>query len=266
MLTPQQRDDFRERGFTRVEGALPRQLAARMEAHIWHALDARKGIRRHDPATWVEGGVRGIGDLNREPAFRPFGSPAITAILDDLLGPGQWRHPASWGQILVTFPAAQWSWDSLFQGQVEVSEISWHTDYPYDTPPDQLAGVQLFCLLADLEAGGGGTLVIAGSHCVIQRFVRDQPPETLQKMKRARRALLGSDPWLRSVSKAVSQPRPDAWLAEQRAVIGGLPVAVAELTGNAGDVYFTHPWLLHAMSPNCNATPRLMCTQRIQRR
>lgn len=265
MLTRQQREEFFEHGFTRAEYALPAALVGRMVDRIWQALQERKGIRRSDASTWIEGGVRGIGDLNREPAFRPFGAPTITSVIDDLLGKGNWQQPSSWGQILVTFPAAQWSWNSLFQGQVDVSTILWHTDYPYDTPPDQLSGVQIFSLLADLDSGGGGTLVIRGSHRVIRGFVQDQPRATLQKMKRARLALMGSDPWLRSVSKAVSEPRPDAWLAAQRALVNGIPVAVAELTGKAGDVYFTHPWLLHAMSPNCNAVPRLMCTQRIHR-
>lgn len=248
-----------------MPGALPEDLVATMAARIWRALEERHGMHRHDSATWIAGGVRGIGDLNREPEFRPFGSPDIRSAIDHLLGKGDWQEPSTWGQILATFPSEQWSWNSLFQGQVDVSTITWHTDYPYNTPPTELSGVQMFGLLADLEPGGGGTLVVEGSHRVIQEFVLDQSHETLQKMKRARLALLNSHPWFKSVSKAVSQPRPEPWMAEQCAVINDIPVAVAELTGSACDVYFTHPWLLHAMSPNCNATPRLMCTQRIRR-
>ncbi len=234
-----------------------------MVDRIWDALEERHGMVRSDPKTWIEGGVRGIGDINREDVFRPFGSPAITNVIDDLLGKGNWEEPSSWGQILVTFPADEWNWDSLFQGQVEVSTISWHTDYPYDAPPGGLAGVQIFSLLEDLEPGGGGTLVISGSHRVVRDFVQGQKSDTLQKMKRVRLALMSSDPWFKSVSKAVSMRHPNAWLADQRAVVRDIPVAVHELTGKAGDVYFTHPWLLHAMSPNCNRTPRMVCTQRI---
>lgn len=264
MLTEIQREEFFERGLVRVADALPGDLVAGMVSRIWQGLEERHGMRREDPTTWVEGGVRGIGDLNREPEFRPFGSPRIESVIDDLIG-DDWRRPAGWGQILATFPAAEWTWNSLFQGQVDVSEITWHTDYPYDTPPDELSGVQMFCLLADLDLGGGGTLVIEGSHRLIRNFVREQPAETLQKMKRARLALMRSDPWLQSVSKAVSSPRPEAWMADQQATVRDVFLAVRELTGKAGDVYFTHPWLLHAISPNCNSTPRLMCTQRIHR-
>lgn len=263
MLTPQQRDAFFQQGFLRLQNLMPRDLVARMVDRIWAVLEERKGMVRHDPTTWIEGGVRGIGDINRESIFRPFGTPQLTSLINDLLGTTNWQQPSSWGQILVTFPAATWSWNSLFQGQVEVDTISWHTDYPYDTPQDQLSGVQVFCLLADLESGGGGTLVMQGSHRLIQQFVRKQSAHTLQKMKRARLALLGSDPWFASVSQAISLPRPEPWFAEQQGIVDGVAVSVTELTGKAGDVYLTHPWLLHAISPNCNPVPRMMCTQRI---
>ncbi len=263
MLTHQQREEFFERGFTRVSGAISRDVTTTMVSRIWKTLAERHGIRRSDSATWIEGGVRGIGDLNREPEFQPFGTAQIESIINQLLGKDNWKRPSSWGQILVTFPAAEWSWDSLFQGQVQLTKITWHTDYPYDTPPDELSGIQTFGLLADLERGGGATMVIEGSHRVIQDFVRAQSPQTLSKMKRARLALMASHPWFQSVSKAVSSARPESWLDSQKAVINDIPLAVSELTGKAGDVYFTHPWLLHAISPNCNSTPRMMCTQRI---
>ncbi|MFQ5739853.1 MAG: phytanoyl-CoA dioxygenase family protein [Acidobacteriota bacterium] len=265
MLSEQQREEFFERGLTCLPGALPPQLAEGMVSRIWQALEESQGLQRDDPNTWIEGGVRGIGHLNREPEFRPFGSPRIRSALDNLLGKDNWRQPSSWGQILVTFPAKSWSWNSLFQGQVKLSRIPWHTDFSYDTPPHEIWGAQVFCLLADLEPGGGGTLAIEGSHHLIRKFVVQASRETLQKMKRARQAFLKSHPWLQQVSRAVSGPRPEAWMARQRAVIDDIPVRVVELTGQAGDVYLTHPWLLHAPSPNCNARPRLMCTQRIRK-
>ncbi len=266
MLTETQRHAFFESGFVRINGAIPGAVVASMTTRIWEALAARNGALRDDPSTWTEGSVRGIGDLNREATFRPFGNKRIHSIITSLLRRDDWQHPSSWGQILVTFPSSdgRWSWDSLFQRQVEVSRITWHTDYPYDTSPQQLAGVQIFGILADLEEGGGGTLVIKNSHRVIRSFVETQSPTTLEKMKRARLALMASHPWFESVSSAVSCETPERWLATQRAEVDGVDVSVAELTGKAGDVYFTHPWLLHAISPNCSTSPRVMFTQRIR--
>ena len=265
MSSQQKRMEFFENGFMQVRNALPEEAVTKMAARIWEAIEERHNIYQNNPDSWIEGSIRGIGDLNREAIFRPFGSPAIFSIIDDLLGKNQWKPPPSWGQILATFPAKEWSWNSLLQNAVEISTIMWHTDYPYNTVPGELPGVQIFCLLADIESGGGGTLIIKRSHRVIENFVRKQTPETLQKMKRARLALLDSHPWFQSVSKAISLPRPETWIAEQKAIIDGVNVSVVELTGKAGDVYFTHPWLLHAPSPNCNTTPRLMCTQRIHK-
>ena len=264
-LNKTNRTEFFERGFTRLEGAVPRQRTDAMVQTLWTCLEERHGARPNDPSSWTPGGVRGIGDINKAPEFAPFGSPAVDGAIDQLLGRGNWRLPRGWGQVLVTFPAPSWSWNSLFQGQVDVKHIAWHTDYPYDDATEALSGVQVFCLLADVDAGGGGTLVIEGSHRVVQSFVHSADAYTLAKMSRARKALLASDPWLETASRAISLPRPESWLAEQCGVVNGVDVAVRELTGSAGDVYLTHPWLLHAPSPNCNDAPRMMCTQRIKR-
>ena len=264
MLTQQQHEEFMERGFTRVSNAFSQDTAAKMVARFWSFLEQHQNVRRDEPASWTEGIVRGIADLKHESEFQQIGSAKTLSVIDQLLGKNNWQHPSTWGQILATFPAEEWSWTSLCQGRVDVETVQWHTDYEYDSRPDDLAGVQVFPILADLDPGGGATLVIEGSPGVIRNFVRDQPPEVLQKMKRARLALMNSHPWFQSISEPISLPRPEEWIAEQRTVIDGIPVAVAELTGKAGDVVFCHPWLLHSSPPNCNETPRLMCTQRIR--
>jgi hypothetical protein len=48
------------------------------------------------------------------------------------------------------------------------------------------------------------------------------------------------------------------------AVVEGVPVRVAELAGEAGDVVIGHPWLLHCGAPNCGPAPRLMRVQRVR--
>ena len=160
MLNQQQRQEFLEQGFTRLPGGLPPELIKPMVNRIGQVLEEIHGIQLNDSESWVEGGVRGIGHVNKEDEFRPFGSPAIVSVIDELLGEGDWKQPASWGQVLVTFPAIGWDWDSIFQRQIKVTEINWHTDYAYDLSANELPGVQVFCLLADLKPGGGGTMVV----------------------------------------------------------------------------------------------------------
>ena len=105
----------------------------------------------------------------------------IALVSDDLLGSGNWKWLSIWGQILATFPADEWCWNSLFQGQVQVKKILCHADHSYDTPLGELADVQIFGLLAELEPGGGGTLVIEGSHRVISGFVQSPPPQNSRR-------------------------------------------------------------------------------------
>ncbi len=47
---------------------------------------------------------------------------------------------------------------------------------------------------------------------------------------------------------------------------GGIPVAIAELTGQPGDVVLTHPWVLHSWSYNTASYPRMMMTKNLYRR
>jgi hypothetical protein len=47
---------------------------------------------------------------------------------------------------------------------------------------------------------------------------------------------------------------------------GGIPVRVAELTGQPGDVVLTHPWVLHSWSCNTGSSPRMMLTKNLYRR
>ena len=262
-FTPQNREEFFLHGFTRVSGGIPAAAVTRMKECIWRTIDQVHGIQRHDRSTWTSGVVLGIGHANREPEFQPFGTPEIETAISDLLERDDWRRPRGWGQILATLPAGDWNWSSLFDGKAPVHQISWHTDYEYDLPSSPLPGVQIFGLLEDLQIGGGGTLVMAHSHRLIQQFVTTQPPDVLAKMKRARVALLNSHPWLQQVCETPKAGCAETWIANQHHVVDGVPLRVAELTGQAGDVYFTHPWLLHATSPNGNDLPRLMCTQRV---
>lgn len=267
MLSPQQRDEFFALGFTRVSAAFTNQQSNALVDEFWNFLESHHRFRRDDPTTWTEGIVMKISELKRKAAFVDFDPAIVESVLDQLLEPMNWIRPASW-HILATFPSADraWSWDSLFQRQIEVKTVQWHTDYEYEMPAGRLSGVQIFALLADHEPGGGATMVMEGSPRVIETFAQQQPADVLQKMSRARTTLMQSHPFFETASQAVTTQTSEEWINQQRGEVEGASLVVRELTGKAGDVFFCHPWLLHAPSPNANDTPRLMCTQRIHRR
>jgi hypothetical protein len=92
---------------------------------------------------------------------------------------------------------------------------------------------------------------VAGSHRVIARYLGTTAERDFTTI---RDQVLRSHPWFRNLTSAGE--RSVEPMAE--ADVDGLPVRVVELTGRAGDVYLTHPWILHSIATNANDTPRIM--------
>ncbi len=157
----------------------------------------------------------------------------------------------------MTFPTGR-EWD--------VPSAVWHADFSYACPPEPLSGVKVFTFLSDVPARSGGTLVVAGSHRVVEQFVTGRAPETLRNTRRIRLELLGSHEWLRDLTSRSSSSDRARRFIERGGTIDGTAVRVVELTGEAGEVVLTHPWVLHCRAPNCGQAPRFMRSVDIYRR
>jgi len=158
VLSKDQRDEFERSGLTRLSAAIPSDAAAAMRDRIWSFLQERDGIGRADRSSWPVGAVAQFQRLARSDAFDGiWQATAVSAALDDLLGEGRWRRGLN--GVLVTFPQPGTVWT--------LPTSSWHLD----APPKMLGvvvSVRLFVILDDLEAQGGGTLVLAGSHRLVK--------------------------------------------------------------------------------------------------
>ena len=122
----------------------------------------------------------------------------------------------------------------------------------------------MFSFVGEVPPRTGGTLVIAGSHKLVGRFVDANPHLRKVKMKLARRALMNSDPWLKALcAESEEEDRTGRFMATEH-VIADIPVRVVELIGEPGDVVIGHPWLLHSGWPNHGDRPRFMRVQRIR--
>jgi Phytanoyl-CoA dioxygenase (PhyH) len=254
MLTTEQREHFDTWGFVCLPGAFAKDAAQAMEARVWRWLEKRHGARRDDPTSWSEGAVYGLQGMKRDAVFDEIGSDALRAALDDLVGAGRWQRPRDWGGFLVTFPSA---------GPWCVPSRVWHTDFDFRGPAAPPRGALVFSFLSDVPPGAGGTLAVAGSQRLIAQFVASRPSAGREKMKITRTAFLASDPWLRELS---GEPHAEdrTQRLTQPSLVGGVPVRVVELSGEAGDAVIGHPWLLHNGSLNCGAVPRLMRVARIR--
>jgi hypothetical protein len=243
MLSSHQRDEFGRRGLLRLPGAIPAAAVATMRERFWAFLAVEHGLLPDRPETWTIERPRHLQALRRSGAFARMAADPVVAALDDLLEPG-WRRPTTWGLPLVTFPSgAAW----------RVPTTGWHVD-SYG-PEHDLPGVTVFAFLAPVAAAGGGTVLIDGSHQLVNRHIattgRWRPADV-------RAALAAKHPWLREVWHGGRRPGDEADL-------GGVRVVLRELTGEPGDVILMHPRTLHAAAPNAGPHPRLMLVEIISR-
>jgi ectoine hydroxylase-related dioxygenase (phytanoyl-CoA dioxygenase family) len=130
----------------------------------------------------------------------------------------------------------------------------WHTDSPR-LPSGERPGVQIFTFLEPVEAGGGGTLVVAGSHRLLNDGLARKPKDVNR--------LLRQQHFFRDLY--AGRWRPTAQHALPCGQIGDVPLRVVELTGRPGDVWITDLRALHAPAPNAAEQPRIMVTHRFLR-
>jgi ectoine hydroxylase-related dioxygenase (phytanoyl-CoA dioxygenase family) len=166
--------------------------------------------------------------------------------------------PSNWGQVLVTFPCAGPPWS--------VPGRLWHIDFHYTNDVAPLFALKVFAFFGDVAPQGGGTLLVSGSHRVVERFVTTVPPETRTDYRACRIQFMKHDPWFRALART-EDPDPDrsARFMDSEHDADGIGVRVVELTGQPGDIVITHPWTLHHAAPNRASSPRLMRSKAIYR-
>ena len=247
MLSPEQLASFERDGIVKLDEVFTAADAARMQNAIWGELRARYDIHRDDPSTWNRHPPVGLKASKKNRSFDSMFSPVAAAAFDDLLGAGEWKPPKNAGQVLVTMPSAtRW----------RVPHRLWHCDFGYTLPRDRLVILKAWALVDDVEPGGAGTPQIAGSHKLVANYVADRTGKELD-FRTVRIAFMKSDPWLKALGMDDDDPDRNARFMSETDV-DGYPVRVVELTGAAGTVYLTHPWVLHSASANVTKRPRLM--------
>jgi ectoine hydroxylase-related dioxygenase (phytanoyl-CoA dioxygenase family) len=125
--------------------------------------------------------------------------------------------------------------------------------------------VQVFLIVDRVEAHGGGTLVIEGTHRSIDHIRRREGPGFAGASSELRRALRRDVPWLREVWSVRPGEDRIARFLGVRQEHEGVGLRVVEMTGEPGDVFVMHPWMLHAPSLNASARARVMVTERFRR-
>ena len=256
MFTAKQREEFDRSGIVRLPGAVAPEQVKDMRDCVWDAVERRGEVRRHDPGTWKAQRMIGFRDLPDSVNFQRISGPAVCEALDAIFDTRNWERPERRFSMLVAFPESSESWDIPGQG--------WHLDYPVVRGMEGNFAVRIFVVLEKLNHAGGGTLFVAGSHRLLQRLVAQKTAERMRSAD-ARKALIRNSPWAKALFSLDGKTDRVRRFINTSTTINRQEVRVVEMTGEPGEVFLTHPALLHAASTNCSSEPRIAVSGSVYR-
>lgn len=215
-----------------------------MAAEVWDFF-AEQGVDRRDPGTWVEGRAKRLQKLTKRQPYRAVEAAALAVAPSILAGEGLVLTKP---QPLITFPDAErWT----------IPHSIWHFDLPARRVSDEPIALRLIGIVEDVAPGGGATVVVEGSHHFVDRYVTEAGGD-FGSSKDVRKRLRREHEWFADLNREGDRPH----LLEPTDV-DGVTVRVTELTGDAGDAWLMHPWLLHGLAPNASDRVRHMMTHTI---
>jgi hypothetical protein len=255
MQTVDARSRFEATGVLRLQGAFSADQAAAMREAVWQHAERQAGLRPGDPASWVGSPVVNWQGLNHNPAFSPLvENQSVGDALDVAFGAGRWRRPRPGAQILFSLPEpGPW-----------VLPDDWHMDCGFEQPSWPVPAVKLFAFFGEVGPRGGGTLLLPGTHRLVDRY-REGLPAPAGAGRKNWLPFMRHHPWLARLLDGADLPDRGRPLVGAAGEIDGVPVQVVELTGSPGDVVVTHQHVFHTRSPNTATVPRLMLGKEIRR-
>ena len=219
-IDDRQVERFIEDGFIRLEQAFPRALADACRDMLWRDTGCDPG----DRTTWARPVIR-LGDYGQEPFRAAANTPALHAAFDRLVGPGRWTPRTSLGTFPIRFPSPD-----------DPGDAGWHAEASYYGEDGSMrlniasrgrALLMLF-LFSEISSEDAPTRIRVGSHLDVPRLLEPAGEAGLSFLE----------------------------LAASLDVTASRPVALA--TGQPGDVYLCHPFLVHAAQPHHGSRPRFM--------
>ena len=211
-------EHFCEHGWMRVRAAFSVDEAAAMRTAAWRAL-ANDGITRSDPSTWTKERPEHLQHAKHDPAFQ-----------------------------FLAFPSNH-AWT--------VHSHGWHIDANYVSALSPPAGLRTHALLGDVAPRAGGTLIVSGSHRLVHKYFKDNPPPPGARGADYRRLLQGH-PYFHDLHTEGDADERVVRFMDHVEEHDGTPLQVVENTGAAGDVIVLHPLVLHVATSNTSNAPRFL--------
>ena len=217
-------------GFTRLEGAVGEEAIAQACRGVWNELGP-VGILEHDQRTWTAPVVR-VRCLD-EAILEVERTPPLTDAYDALIGPQRWLPPGNAGDVIpVRFPSEQpppdagWHVEGNWMGTTEYHTDVWSTG----------RGLFVLVLLTDTGLDDAPMGIVPGSHLDV--------PGVLSPMGAGG---LGGAAIVAALDPAIMCRR------------------AAFATGEAGDAYLCHPFLVHTATwPHRGDGPRIALVAKVE--
>jgi hypothetical protein len=239
---------FERDGYVVVRQAFSRADGLAMERLWWRELEETHRIRSDDRSSWHQ--IRGdLKAAKRDPVQAKILTARVRGVLDDLLGQATWSPPRNWGRSLVTFPEPGACRPGTGTGTIPANRTSISRE-----------GCSSSASSARSPPQGGGTLILSGSPRLLIRRERQIPASQRHESgARIWERFHRSHPCLMALTGHAPSPADRiAAFMDRETTVEGVPLRVVELTGEAGDMVFCHPVIVHCVNPNRGTRPRFM--------
>ncbi len=236
-LSDEEVESFVANGFVKIRGAFSKEAADACRERLWQET----GMDPNDPDTWTEPVVR-IPPINDPPFLNSCNTPRLHRAYDQLFGAGRWSPPEWPGTFPVRFPHSNAPVDAEWH-----VDAGWHVDEDWFRALEdggdlskvdgrgfrlniQSRGRALLLLLlySDVTADDAPTVIRVGSHLDVPRMLVSFGAK-------------GSPMLPARILERATAHRPET-LA----------------TGEAGDAYLVHPFVVHAAQANTVGQPRFL--------
>lgn len=220
VLTDEQAEHFLSKGYVVIRECFSREAAEEHTKHLW----TRLGYDPDDRSTWAEATIH--MPTRQRFDIKDFAPKAWGAVCDLLGGEERITQPYTWGDgfIVNLYQGADRPWTPA-----SPDSPGWHKDGDFfrhflDSPEQ---GLLTLVLWSDVRHQGGATFVAADSVGPVARYLAEHPE-----------GVLPTEFPIRDLIGQCSE--------------------FVEATGQVGDVFLLHPYILHAKAQNVLRLPRFI--------
>ena len=259
MLTPNEHQTYTEWGLVKIKALIPPQVVEPIRELVMERLRRREfwGSEGWIAPTDADAQKQlntTIKEISRNTkSLRSILTDRVLDYARELVSGDEIELSSPIAQFLFTAPRSYvMNHDGQWDGEWEVPRSIWHLDMPRSAAMGA-PGPEMFTFVNKVEPKGGGTLVLAGSHHLLNDVEYLSSKNVKRRLKR--------HTYFRELTGKGVDDR--SRFLEEVGNIDNVPVKVVELTGDPGDVYFVDLRLLHSLGANTSDQPRMMIAQRM---